>query len=86
MLHYQIKKLIKGYRLKPSLKGMTLIGIPHHCRSHDVIVYYKGEKMLINKNSKLYHREMFKDKYRPNRYYTLYYYEWLPNVLQKTLF
>jgi hypothetical protein len=86
MKHYTIRKLIQGFKLKPSLKGITLIGIPYECRYNAVKVQYKDFKMLINSNSPLLHKEMFKDKFKDNRYYTLYYYEWKPNVLQKTLF
>jgi hypothetical protein len=86
MKHYNINKLIKGYMLKPSLKGITMVGVPYYCRHHEIMVNHKGINMLINKNSRLLHKELFKDKYRPNRQYVLYYYEWLPNTLQKTLF
>ncbi len=86
MKHYTILKLIKGYKLKPSLKGLTLVGVPFHCRKHEIMVNYGGIRMLVNKNSRLLHQEMFRDKYRPNRHYVLYYYEWKPNTMQKTLF
>ena len=86
MKHYTIRKLIKGYRLKSTLKGLTLVGVPVHCRKHDIMINHKGITMLINKNSRLLHQEIFKDKYKPNRQYVLYYYEWLPNTTQKTLF
>ncbi len=86
MKHYTIRKLIKGYKLKTSLRGLTLIGIPYHSRYHDIMVDHQGVKMLITKNSPMLHKEMFRDKFRPNRMYVLYYYEWQPNTMQKTLF
>ena len=86
MRHYTIRRLIKGYKLKRSLSGMTLIGIPYHCRYNEVMVSFDKCKMLITRNTPLLHKEIFKDKYRPNRMYTLYYYEWMPNSFQKSLF
>jgi hypothetical protein len=86
MKHYTIKKLIRGYTVKSTLKSTTLIGIPHEAKYQNIMVTHKDLKMLITKESPLLHKEMFKDKFRPNRYYVLYYYEWMPNTFQKTLF
>ena len=86
MKHYTIKKLILGYTIKRSLKSLTLVGIPYDAKREDVMVNHKDIKMLITRQTPLLHKEMFKDKFKPNRYYVLYYYEWVSNSFQKTLF
>ena len=85
--HYTIKKLINGSYLKRELRGMTLVGIPYQAnRNTSIMVTNGGIRMLIDSNSPLLHKEMFKDKFFPNKHYVLYYYEWLPNKKQMTLF
>ena len=86
MIQYNLKKLIKGYRIKPSLKGLTLVGIPYSFTTQSIKVKHKEDKMLITKESPLLHKEQFKDQYGRNKLYTLYYYEWKPNKLQQSLF
>ena len=48
-------------------------------------VVYKDEEMSITNTTPMLHQERFKDKYGRDNYYTLYYYEWLPNENQTTL-
>ena len=86
MKHYTIKKLILGYTLKRSLNSITLVGVPYDASKQDVMVTHRSMKMLLTRQTPLLHKEMFKDKFRPNRHYILYYYEWMPNSFQKTLF
>lgn len=73
MKKYTIKKLIKGYKIKPSLKDKTLVAIPHTKPTH---VIYGDESMDITEHTPLLHSQTFDDKFRHNRQYTLYYYEW----------
>jgi hypothetical protein len=73
MKTYTIKKLIKGYRVKPSLRDKTLVAIPYN---KPISVKYKDDTMDINEESPLLHHETFDDKFREGRKYTLYYYEW----------
>tara|TARA_R100001443_G_scaffold64352_1_gene73891 strand:- start:368 stop:631 length:264 start_codon:yes stop_codon:yes gene_type:complete len=87
MKNYTARTIISGYKLKSSLKGMTLVGVPYLAnRQTSIKVTYKGVNMVIDYNSTLFHKELFKDKWNPTRLYTLYYYEWLPNYNQKTFF
>ena len=87
MKHYTIRKLINGYMLKTTLRVITLVGIPYMpTRNTSIMVNYQGIKMLINTHSALLHKEIFKDRFIANKYYTLYYFEWLPNKKQITLF
>lgn len=87
MKQYKLKKSpVEGYRLKKSLTGLTLVGIPHKYYNKPIKVEYKGLSTIINRDSPLMHKEMFKDKFGRGGYYTLYYYEWLPNKIQLTFF
>ena len=86
MKYYKIKKLIKGYKLKSELKGMTLIGIPYKFKYEPIKVEFNGILTTIDSGTPLLHQEMFKDKFGRNKYYVLYYYEWDPHKVQMTLF
>jgi len=74
MKTYNIKKLIKGYRIRPSLRDRTLVAIPHQ---RPTSVQYKGDTMDITEDTPLLHHQTFEDKFREGRKYTLYYYEWV---------
>tara|TARA_Y100000310_G_C20657448_1_gene802740 strand:+ start:456 stop:752 length:297 start_codon:yes stop_codon:yes gene_type:complete len=85
-MNYKIKKLIKGYKIKPSLRNLTLIAIPFKYKGVDIEVKYNKEKMVIKENTPLLHHQIFDDKFRKNRQYTLYYYEWIEKNNQIALF
>ena len=80
MKKYLIKKLISGYRINPSLSGMTLVGIPHNVKDNSIQVQYADQKMIINSNTPLLGKKSFKDKFGRDKTYILYYYEWTPNM------
>jgi|TARA_R100000388_G_scaffold36372_1_gene28285 hypothetical protein len=82
MKKYLIKKLISGYRINPSLSGMTLVGIPHNVKDNSIQVQYADQKMIINSNTPLLGKKSFKDKFGRDKTYILYYYEWTPNKTQ----
>ena len=82
MKQYLIKKLISGYRINPSLSGMTLVGIPHNVKENSVQVQYADQKMIINSKTPLLGKKSFQDKFGRNKTYVLYYYEWMPNKTQ----
>ena len=82
MKKYLIKKLISGYRINPSLSGMTLVGIPHNVKDNSIQVQYADQKMIINSNTPLLGKKSFKDKFGRDKTYILYYYEWTPNMSQ----
>ena len=82
MKQYLIKKLISGYRINPSLSGMTLVGIPHNVKDNSIQVQYADQKMIINNNTPLLGKKSFKDKFGRDKTYILYYYEWTPNMSQ----
>jgi hypothetical protein len=82
MKQYLIKKLISGYRINPSLSGMTLVGIPHNVKDNSIQVQYADQKMIINSNTPLLGKKSFKDKFGRDKTYILYYYEWTPNKTQ----
>ena len=82
MKKYLIKKLISGYRINPSLSGMTLVGIPHNVKENSIQVQYADQKMIINSNTPLLGKKSFKDKFGRDKTYILYYYEWTPNMSQ----
>ena len=82
MKKYLIKKLISGYRINPSLSGMTLVGIPHNVKDNSIQVQYADQKMIINSNTPLLGKKSFKDKFGRGKTYILYYYEWTPNMSQ----
>lgn len=87
MKHYTAKTTIQGYKLKSTLRGLTLVGIPYMPNANtSIMVNHGGIKMLVNTNSQLLHKELFKDRFVANRFYTLFYFEWLPNNTQITLF
>ena len=82
MKKHLIKKLISGYRINPSLSGMTLVGIPHNVKDNSIQVQYADKKMIINSNTPLLGKISFKDKFGRDKTYILYYYEWTPNMSQ----
>ena len=87
---YKIKKLINGFRVSPLLKSRTLVAVPQNKVNTrygfmPIQVVYKDEEMSITNTTPMLHQERFKDKYGRDNYYTLYYYEWLPNDNQTTL-
>ena len=67
--------MIDGYKLKKELRGIKLVGIPYMAnRNTSIMVNHKGIQMLINSNSQLFHKEIFKDKFNRNKQYILYIY------------
>ena len=87
MKYYTAKTIVKGYKICSHLRGLNLVAIPYRAtRQNHVIVTNKKIKMLITNQSRVLHKEMFRDKFIKNRHYVLYYYEWLPNHKQMTLF
>ena len=88
MKHYKQKKLIMGYLLKPDLRGMVLVGIPFKYSCMPIRVEYDNEYTIIDRNTPLLHKELQKDKFGKCKsgYFTLYYYEWKPNIRQLGLF
>jgi len=90
MNYYSLKKLIKGYRVAPTLKSKTLIAIPEKKLYSQygfipIIVNFKDKKMSITRNTPILHKEQFRDKFNRGTFYTLFYYEWNPNKLQLEL-
>lgn len=91
MNKYKLKKLVKGYKLKPSLKGLTLVAIPDKYQrlinnNFVVRVECEGLTTLLTKSNRLLHKEMQKCKFNNGKWFTLYYYEWQPNKRQISLF
>ena len=86
MRNYTIRKLIKGYRIKPTLKDKTLVAIPFKYKGEDIKVTKNNDSIVIDHNSQLLHSQSFEDKYGRNKNYTLYYYEWKVNSKQQALF
>ena len=84
-MNYRIKKLIKGYRIKPSLKDKTLIGIPFKYIGNNIEISFNNKKMIVKDDSPLLHYQTFKDKFGRNKQYTLYYYEWIEKDNQTAL-
>ena len=90
MNYYNIKKLIKGYRVCPDLKSKTLIAVPQkklYSRYGfiPVQIVYGGKKMNITRNTPLLHQQQFRDRFNRGTFYTLFYYEWNPNKVQMEL-
>ena len=90
MNYYNIKKLIKGYRVSPDLKSKTLIAVPQkkiYSRYGFIPlqIVHGDKKMSITRNTPILHREQFRDKFNRGTFYTLFYYEWNPNKLQLEL-
>jgi len=73
---YHLKKLIPGYKIKPSLKGKTLVALPFAVKNPTVVVY-KSENYYLRPDSPLLHKETFEDKFGRDKSYTLYYYEYV---------
>tara|TARA_R100000654_G_scaffold40560_2_gene66562 strand:- start:445 stop:705 length:261 start_codon:yes stop_codon:yes gene_type:complete len=86
MKFYKIKKLIKGYRVSPDLKHLTLVGIPFKYGGIRIKIQYEKEIMEISRDNPLLGSKNFKDQFGRNREYTLYYYEWKPRDNQYNLF
>jgi len=87
MKYYNAKTIVSGYKICTSLRGTRLVAVPYLAtRQTSIMVTHKKIKMLITQHSRVLHKEMFRDKHIPNRHYVLYYYEWLPNYKQMTLF
>jgi len=90
MNYYNIKKLIKGYRVCPNLKSKTLIAVPQKQVTSNygfvnTTINYDNQKMTITRNTPLLHKDQFRDKFNRGTTYTLYYYEWNPNKKQMEL-
>jgi hypothetical protein len=86
MNYYNIKRLIKGYRVCPSLKDKTLIAVPEKKLNSPygfipIQINYRGKKMNITRSTALLHKHQFRDKF-DRGFYVLLYYEWLPNKAQ----
>ena len=89
MNYYNIKKLVRGYRVCPDLKSKTLIAVPEKklYSAYGFIplqVVFGDKKMNITRSSPLLHKQQFRDKY-DRGFYTLMYYEWMPNKAQMAL-
>lgn len=86
MRTYKIRKLIKGYKINPSLKDKTLVAIPFKYQGEDIKITKDNDSIIIGYNSTLLHSKSFDDKFGRNKQYTLYYYEWKANTMQQILF
>ena len=91
MNYYAIKKLVKGYRVCPAIKNKNLIAIPEKklFSRYGFIplqVVYEDKKMNITRSTPVLHKERFRDKFHRGTFYTLYYFEWCPNMAQLNLF
>ena len=85
MKAYLLKKLIKGYRISPDYKGLTLVALPFKYDEEKITVEYGKDKMIIDKDTPLLQEKTFPDKFGRDKTYTLYYYQWLPNQNQTKL-
>ena len=86
MKFYKIKKLIKGNRVDPNLKHLTLVGIPFKYGGIRIKVQYEKEIMEISRDTPLLASKSFPDKFGRDKNYSLYYYEWKPRNEQYNLF
>tara|TARA_B100000519_G_C14261030_1_gene448044 strand:+ start:3503 stop:3790 length:288 start_codon:yes stop_codon:yes gene_type:complete len=91
MNYYNIKKLISGYKVCPELKSKTLIAVPQKkvYSKYGLIptrVVFRDKKMDITSNTPLLHKDQFRDRFNRGTFYTLLYYEWMPNKQQLSLF
>ena len=90
MNYYNIKKLIAGYRVCPNLKSRTLIAVPEkklYSRYGFIPlqVVHGWKKMNITRSTPLLHKNRFRDRFNRGIFYTLHYYEWMPNKTQMEL-
>ena len=85
MKHYLLKRLVNGYKLGPEYKGLSLIATPFKYENENIEIEYSKDKMIINKDTPLLKHRIFPDKFGRDKNYTLYYYQWLPNVNQVKL-
>ena len=82
MIPYLLKKLIKGYKISPDYKGLTLVALPFKYNGEKITVEYSEDKMLIDRDTPLLQERTFPDKFGRDKTYTLYYYQWEPNINQ----
>lgn len=80
MKRYNLNKLIPGYKIRPSLKGKTLVALPFQVKEPTTVIH-NNENYHLQKDSPLLHQETFKDKFGRNKTYTLYYYEYTKEVI-----
>lgn len=77
MKTYNPKKLIDGFKLGPQHGGFTYVAIPEQLVSPDgCIVFFNNRALRILKDQEPIKKETFKDKFRANKTYTLWYYVW----------
>tara|TARA_R110000824_G_scaffold399220_1_gene604329 strand:+ start:851 stop:1111 length:261 start_codon:yes stop_codon:yes gene_type:complete len=86
MKEYLLKKLISGYKIKPSLRGLTLVALPFKYTKEKITVKFSDKSMVIDADTPLLHQETFPDKFGRDKNYTLYYYQWLLSDNQPKLF
>ena len=82
MKSYLLKKLIKGYKINPRHAGFTLVALPYKYTNEKILVKHSDKKMIIDKDTPLLREQTFPDKFGRDKTYTLYYYQWQPNINQ----
>jgi len=85
MKEYVLKKLIPGYKIKPSLRGLTLIALPFKYEKEKITIKFSDKSMVVDADTPLLHQETFPDKFGRDKTYTLYYYQWLNSLNQTKL-
>tara|TARA_R110001583_G_scaffold72139_3_gene202346 strand:+ start:145 stop:411 length:267 start_codon:yes stop_codon:yes gene_type:complete len=77
MNRYKLSKLVPGYKVKPSLKDKKLLALPWEVKEPTRVILSNGESSLLNQESRLLHKQEFKDKFGRDKTYTLHYYEYV---------
>ena len=82
MKSYLLKKLIAGYKVNPKYSGIDLVALPYKYTNEKILVKHSDKKMVIDKDTPLLREQTFPDKFGRDKTYTLYYYQWQPNINQ----
>ena len=82
MKSYLLKKLITGYKINPRHAGLTLVALPYKYTNEKILVKYGDKEMTIDQDTPLLREQTFPDKFGRDITYTLYYYQWEPNINQ----
>ena len=82
MKSYLLKKLIAGYKVNPKYSGIDLVALPYKYTNEKILVKHSDKKMIIDKDTPLLREQTFPDKFGRDKTYTLYYYQWQPNINQ----
>jgi len=82
---YKIKKLIEGVKIHPRFTGITFVAIPDsYLKLKEFRVEFGNKYMVIDTETyKPLERREFRDKFQRNKTYTLYYFKWVENSVQK---